>query len=904
VEENAGHDQQPWGPPWVFLFGDFEADERTRELRVEGRSLAVERKCFDLLVCLLRRAGETLTKDELLATVWAGRIVTESTLTKAVMKLRAALGTHGQDWLRTVHGFGYRFTAQVERRPSAATLSDFTPSAGRPLPKRPHWTLVRALDAPRQGLVWLAEHAKTHEHRVFKFADRPEALLRLKREVTLYRLLNEALGGSAVMVQLHDWNFEEPPYFIEMEWIRGGDLANWLAADPPPPLDRRLEAIAKLADAVALVHGVGVLHKDLKPSNVLVCDDGSTIDVRLCDFGIGMLDDPTALDSYGITHLGFTSTSSNNENGAGTPLYLAPEVIAGRPPTLRSDLYALGVMLYQACVADNRRPLAPGWERDVADPLLREDIAALADFDPERRMGDAAALAQRLRCLPERRAQRAESERIAAAAEHAHVAQRRRNTALALCGILLVAFATTGMLYLRSEAALAAVERERQRADEFAARAEAVSGFLTEDLLALADPSIAGTYEVSLRDAVMFARNNLSQRFSDQPDIHAAVKLRIGLGMLGMRDIEPARAELEEALSITLDPTLGTDLMLALASLADVEDKPDAATEWAKKALAVVPDYDNVRRIRIHAVIAWQQYRNGQYVEARDQFEDLLAQAAREPGETAGLQEYLRLRIATACLELGENERARQLREEVVISRRQRLGDGHPDTLTAQRELGQVLTRIERTEEAIALLRPALEYAAKALGPDHTETLRTKNELATALMYDKQHAEALPLFQSLVDTRLARLGERHRDTRTSMNNLGMILNLNDRPADALVWYQRAFDSELAVLGENHPDTLILRHNLARTMRQAGRRDEAEAMQRLNVEHAKKLLPEGNWQTAIYMATLAETLEARGAIPEALSLAETAYAIMEATYGAEHRRSLHARQILDRLVASR
>jgi dienelactone hydrolase len=103
--------------------------------------------------------------------------------------------------------------------------------------------------------------------------------------------------------------------------------------------------------------------------------------------------------------------SSTVTTGAGTRLYMAPEVIEGRAANERSDLYALGVMLYQMVSGDFSRALAPGWERDVDDPLLREDIAACVDGEPAKRLEGPAVLAEHLRALPARRARVQSSSR-------------------------------------------------------------------------------------------------------------------------------------------------------------------------------------------------------------------------------------------------------------------------------------------------------------------------------------------------------------------------------------------------------------------------------------------------------------------------------------------------------------
>src|SRR5215472_8519574 len=92
----------------VWAFGRAELDDHRHELRVDGRAVALESKPYALLRLLVQRAGETLSKDELIDTVWSGRVVTEGVLAKCVTKLRSALGDEQQDVIKTVHGYGYR----------------------------------------------------------------------------------------------------------------------------------------------------------------------------------------------------------------------------------------------------------------------------------------------------------------------------------------------------------------------------------------------------------------------------------------------------------------------------------------------------------------------------------------------------------------------------------------------------------------------------------------------------------------------------------------------------------------------------------------------------------------------------------------------------------------------------
>lgn len=307
------------------------------------------------------------------------------------------------------------------------------PALGMEMPHRPNWILERKLGEGGFGEVWLAQQKKTHDKRVFKFCYAVDRLRALKREVTLFRLLKESLGERDDIVRILDWQFEEPPFYIEMEYVPGGTLVQWSEENGGlgnVPLATRLELMAQVTDAIAAAHSVGILHKDIKPSNALVTttpEAGPRI--RMIDFGIGLVADRELLAQKGITAMGLTDAGAGGDYNAmsGTHLYMAPELLEGKPATTRSDIYSLGVLLYQMVVGDLLRALATGWERDVNDEFLREDIGACVDGNPDRRLGSAIDLAQRLRTLEARRAEAlAERRRAEQVVQERQNAQRMR----------------------------------------------------------------------------------------------------------------------------------------------------------------------------------------------------------------------------------------------------------------------------------------------------------------------------------------------------------------------------------------------------------------------------------------------------------------------------------------------
>ncbi len=295
------------GCMWSFAGRTF--DESRLELRVGGEAVDLELKPLEVLLYLLRHAGEVVSKSELLDAVWPGLNVVEGSLSTAVYKLRKALGDDDSSIVITVPRVGYRLAAVAHAEASRPSPSPLKAKlvAGSPVPGREQWLLLRPLDTSSGSEVWLAEHPKTHELRVFKFVSKLTRLRTLKREVTVFRFLRESLEDRRHLVQILEWNFETEPYFLESEY-GGLNLAAWAEDQgglPSIPLQRRLHVLAEISRAVSDVHAVGVLHKDLKPANVLVARlaDGEER-IKIADFGSALLLEPSRLEALGITRLG------------------------------------------------------------------------------------------------------------------------------------------------------------------------------------------------------------------------------------------------------------------------------------------------------------------------------------------------------------------------------------------------------------------------------------------------------------------------------------------------------------------------------------------------------------------------------------------------------------------------
>ena len=288
------------------------------------------------------------------------------------------------------------------------------PAVGQRVP-RTEWLLERHLGEGGFGEVWLCRHQKLDECRVFKFCFSAERLRYLRRELTLFRLLKARVGSHPGIVGIQDVCFDESPFYLVMEYSGGVDLERWcqsLGGVHKLSREVKFEIVAQLSVALQQAHDGGVIHRDIKPSNILiegVESNPGRVRVQLTDFGIGQVMDGESLE--GITRSGFTQTSDSAATDvAGSQMYLAPEIIAGKEATLRSDIYSVGVVLFQLEINDLRRPLTSEWQRNIADEILRGDLQRCFSWDPQERFSGAAQLASCLRRYPERKEERRERE--------------------------------------------------------------------------------------------------------------------------------------------------------------------------------------------------------------------------------------------------------------------------------------------------------------------------------------------------------------------------------------------------------------------------------------------------------------------------------------------------------------
>jgi len=795
---------------FCYRFGSAEFDEARFELRVASLPVDVERRALEVLSYLLRHAGEVVTKEELLREVWAGRITVDNVLPNAINKLRRALGEANSSHVSTQARIGYRLDGMVTRTAVGRQFSSTLElDVGQAVPGRTHFVLQRQLGRTGGSEVWLAEHQKTHELRVYKFALDVDRLRALKREVTLLRVLQDCLLDASHVVEVLDWNFETSPYFIECKY-GGPTLTEW-AGEHLLGLNvtARIRLFLQIADVVAAAHSVGVLHKDLKPANILVADDADMPFVRLTDFGSGQLLEPDRLEQLGITRMGMTvEDGAGSESTSGTPLYIAPELFAGQAPTVKSDVFALGILLYQLLSGHMGQPMASGWEVQIDDELLREDLKLATDGNPELRLGSVAELAQRLRSLECRRedlaGQRLTNDEARRDRETLARAQARRPFVAALLASLAVGAIVATWFQQQ------AVEARNQALVELD-RATAIARFLNEDLIGRSNPLVfAKGPDATLREVLLAARERVPVRFAAQP--HTAAQIHGSLASLfsAVDLFKEAETEAKAALDLLErhgGTAIGAELQarsVLVRSLSRLGRYDEAQVQLdAFKGLAAQTPTPLVRQ-QVAAAASSLLVSRGQFVKATTELRAAIEGLnAAEPDNTVSRDE-LRLNLIFALAISGQGAQAREEGRLLIQEAKARPDDNELTIALTQ----MALARAQGEDYAAAekLLLAAQPVIVARLGGSHSRHLTLLGELLRVAFIRGDWPRASGYAQSVHEGVRAKMGDDHAITYVTLVNWARTLSEAGNASKGADSARRAHEQLQRLVGPASPQT--------------------------------------------------------------------------------------------------
>lgn len=888
-----------------WSFANIRLDERTLELSVGGAPLSLDRKSLAVLIHLLHHAGEVVTKEEVIEAAWPGEGADEASLGSCIARLQSALAGAGEEVIKTVHGFGYRLAVPVRIETTAAPLApQLEFKQGDKVPSRPLWSLIECLGQGGHGEVWLARHDKTKEERVYKFAREAAHLASLKREITLSRVLHENPKNHDFFVRVLDWNLDEVPYFIECEYSKGGSLVEWAAAQgglERVPLNTRIDLAAQIAEALAAAHVVGVLHKDVKPRNVLVEQPaGEPPRIKLADFGSGGVLDLQRLEALGITRLGFTKTRlDTSPTTSGTPMYLAPEVIAGQPFTAKSDMYALGVLLLQLVTGDLRRSLAPGWESGIDNEFLREDIAEAADGDPSRRLADPAALAARLRTLRERRA-----HRVAKRALREQAARQQRTIEdLRARRLWMLTAVTTLALGLVASLALTLYAYQVQT------ESAAVSRFLREKAFSLGNPLEGRVKDITLKDLLDRAAAAVDAELRGQPKAAAEVRLALAESYRWLGRMEEAH-ELLKRVRQDVERSEGPQSDLALLALsqlaqaqnelgrmADYRDSFDELKRRLKRQW--LPDRKALLQVRLNVVDMTQ---NNDPESVLPELEEIL-RLASAANDDPKLVAQTRTVMAAVLEDLGRYARAEEVQRTLLADLVKRVGEQHFLTYQAQHTLSRLVAAQGRYAEAEGLLLPAVQNMESWLGREHHEAILSGAWIGALRREQGRFPEAEAIFRDVL-----RRCELQATCASSPNTVG---SLRSQVAD-VCFLQRRLPEALKIYRQtvamsqggdaNSRGAIYMRVRLAEVLAETGSFQEAAGiMQAIPPSFAHTEYRLGVWVGRLRRVEGLLALQSRDYAKAHAALA-AALQIQEFRHGRDHWRTQRAREDLARVPA--
>ena len=261
-----------------------------------------------------------------------------------------------------------------------------------------HYHITAAIGAGGMGEVFRATDTRLDRAIALKVlsaetADDPERLARFQREARAIAALNHPH-----IVTIHSVEEAEGVHFLTMEMVEGEPLAN-LLGEGGLPVERLVSIGIALADALAAAHAKGIVHRDLKPANVMLTTDGR---VKVLDFGLAKEIRATSATDATMTNAGHTRAGIV----MGTPAYMSPEQIVGRDVDHRTDIFSLGVLLYET--ASGHRPFEGATSIELASAVLRDVPRRLEDLRP----GLPPALAHLInRCLEKDRERRVQTAR-------------------------------------------------------------------------------------------------------------------------------------------------------------------------------------------------------------------------------------------------------------------------------------------------------------------------------------------------------------------------------------------------------------------------------------------------------------------------------------------------------------
>ncbi len=731
------------------------------------------------------------------------------------------------------------------------------------------------------------------------------------------------------------------PYLV-LELIEGRSLGSY-CDEKKLTIKKRLELFGSICQAIQFAHRNLIIHRDFKPGNILVTDDGT---VKILDFGIAKLLDPDGRgdnDEQTLTALRVM-----------TPQYASPEQISGEPTTTATDIYSLGVILYELmaghrpyevkelprveaerliCLMEPTTPsavISRTLELPQSDGGTRRvtpaTVAAVREGSPERLrrrlIGDVDTIVLKsMHKDPARRYTSAEAlsedirrhlQGLPILAQPDSVRYRfnkfvRRNKVIVIAAVLVSISLLGGVIgtsmglvraqraraEAEAEAARADAEDEAERARTAAATTNRISEFL-QSILAAADP-YEESQDITVREILDRAAGKVDVGLTAQLEVQVAVLNIIGSSYRSLGLYAEAEFQLQRALVVWREIRVEDGLEVAdtlnrLANVAHSKGDLGQAERLHRESIAIEQSLLELDSPNM----ASQLHNLGRVMEEKGDYtqaEKLLRQALtiqRRSGAEDHEAMILFLTSLGRLLEIkGDYEESETMQERGVELARAHLRTAHPLLASALSSLGHFRLQMGESEAAEALYIEAIGIFSKTLGEEHPNTLSALNSLARALREQEKNDEAEAVLRKVVELRQDQFGPEHQSVANSLNTLGLLLQARGEYDEAESIFERVVKIYRAALGEKHYHVAIALNNLATVLRAKGQYANAEQLYRKSLSMRRALFGDNHRAVAGILNNLGGLLEDNGDLAAAESYYHESLRIHRTLFGNQH-----------------
>ncbi len=718
--------------------------------------------------------------------------------------------------------------------------------------------------------------------------------------------------------------------FFAMELVKGVPILEYCDKEK---LDTRarLDLFMKVCHAIQHAHQKGIIHRDIKPGNVLVTlHDGVPVP-KVIDFGIAKATNQELTERTVYTQ---------HHQMIGTPAYMSPEQaeMSGLDIDTRSDIYALGVLLYELLTGttpfDTKSLMEAGFAEMMR--IIREEtphkpstrLSSLGETATRTAVQRHAASPEKLglilrgdldwivmKCLEKDRSRRYETANGLAADIQRHLSDEpvvagppsagykmrkfvKRNRGQVVAGgviavllVLGVVGTSSGMVRAtasaRAEKAakLKAVANEQKAIEETAkaerelARATEIKRLITDILQSVSPEKAKGADTTLLRGILDEASARLeTDTITDDliaAELHAVVGgvyQRLGLYPQAQEHLELALKMRTRTLGAEHPDTLTSMIDLGVlywhqGRYADAEPLYLGSLEIYKRVLS--EDHPGMLRCLSNLGVLYSG--QGRFGDAERLYLMSLEIKPRVLGEDHPSTLNTMDNLSWIYVYQGRYAEAVELSFRSLEKRRRVQGEEHPDTLTSMMSVAMMYAQQGQYDKAEPLYLKAFELQRRVLGEEHPNTAASLHSLAIVYSDQGRHAEAEPLYLKALEIRRRVLGEEHPDTLRTMNLLGTELWKQGRYAEAEPWYLKTLEIQKRVLGEEHSATLGTTTNLGLLYNSMGRYEDAAAMFETSLPIKRRVLGMQHPWTGLAINSLATAYMQLGRREEAAPL---------------------------------